>query len=101
MPSDPPPRLVRRDLLGPPHLAEDELVIRLQSRRGPEVDLGTGAAGQVDATQGVGADLAGGRAQGVGRLQRVAALGPPAARRAVPDVDAELAEEGRAGDLGL
>ena len=50
---------------------------------------------------GVGADLAGGRAQGVGRLERVPALGPLAARLAVADVDAELADQRRAGDLGL
>src|SRR5689334_15142113 len=50
---------------------------------------------------GVGADLAGGRAQGVGRLERVPALGPLAARLAVPDVDAELADQRGARDLGL
>src|SRR5262249_9319586 len=50
---------------------------------------------------GIGADLASGRTQGVGRLERVAAPGPLAARLAVADVDAELADEGRAGDLGL
>src|SRR5207247_1233165 len=50
---------------------------------------------------GIGADLTGGRAQGVGRLERVTALGPLAARLAVTDVDAELADQRRAGDLGL
>ena len=50
---------------------------------------------------GVRADLTGGRAQGVGRLERVPALGPLAARLAVPDVDAELADQRGAGDVGL
>ena len=125
VPSDPPPRLVGRDLLGRPHLVEDQVVVRFQAGRGPQVDLGAGPAGQRDAEQGledrrdlavrqahlgvqdrggglgVGADLAGGRAQGVGRLERVPALGPLAARLAVADVDAELADQRRAGDLGL
>ena len=42
---------------------------------------------------GVGADLAGRRAQRVGGLERVPALGPLAARLAVADVDAELADQ--------
>jgi hypothetical protein len=50
---------------------------------------------------GVGADLAGGRSQGVGGLERVPALGPLAARRAVAYVDAELADQRLARDLGL
>ena len=50
---------------------------------------------------GVGADLTGGRAQCVGRLERMTALGPLPAPLTVPDVDTELADEGRAGDLGL
>ena len=50
---------------------------------------------------GIGADLAGRGTQGVGGLERVPALGPLAARVAVADVDAELADQGRAGDVGL
>jgi hypothetical protein len=50
---------------------------------------------------GVGTDLAGGRAEGVGRLERVTALSSLAARLALPDVDAELADERVAGGVGL
>ena len=50
---------------------------------------------------GIGADLTGGRAQRVGRLERVPALGPFPACLAVADVDVELAHQGRARDLGL
>jgi hypothetical protein len=53
VPPDPPTRLVRRDLLGRPHLAEDQRVVRFQSGRGPEVDLGAGPAGQGDAEEGL------------------------------------------------
>ncbi len=49
----------------------------------------------------VRADLAGRRAQGVGRLERVPALGPLPARLTVPDVDTELADQRLAWDLGL
>ena len=51
--------------------------------------------------QGIGADLTGGGAQGVGGLKRVPALGPLAALLAVPDMDAELADQRLAWDLGL
>lgn len=50
---------------------------------------------------GIGADPAGGCAQRIGRMERVAALKPHAARVAVPGVNAELADERLAGDLGL
>jgi hypothetical protein len=87
--------------------------------------LGTGPAGQVDAEQaveagdhlavgqagllveqddgglGVGAELAGGGAGGVGGLQRVPPLDAMAAPLAVADVDVELAVERLTGDLGL
>jgi len=49
----------------------------------------------------IGADLTGGRTQRVGGLEWVPALGPLAACVAVADVDAELAEERRARNLGL
>ena len=48
-----------------------------------------------------GTDLAGGRSQGVGGLQVVAALHASAAAGTVPDVDAELANDGPARNLGL
>ena len=35
VPSNVPPRLVGRDLLGSPHLTKDELVVRFESGRGP------------------------------------------------------------------
>src|SRR5262249_3121163 len=124
-PSDPPPRLVGRDLLGSAYLVEHQLVVRFEPGGGPQTDLSTGPARQLDAEQGTedrrdlavrqshpgveecggglgpGADLAGGGAQRVGRLERVAALGPLAARLAVADVDAELADQRGAVDLGL
>ena len=50
---------------------------------------------------GIGTDLAGGRPQGVARLDRVPALGSLATRLAASDVNAELADQRRAGDLGL
>lgn len=54
-----------------------------------------------DGGLGVGAGLAGGGPQGVGGLQGVAALGPPAAALAVSDGDVELPAEGLTRDLGL
>ena len=50
---------------------------------------------------GVGADLAGRRTEGAGRLERVTALGSLAARLAMPDVDAELADQRLTGNVGL
>jgi hypothetical protein len=47
------------------------------------------------------ADLAGGRAQSVGSLQRVSALAALAALLAVADVDAKLANQRLARNLGL
>ena len=49
----------------------------------------------------LGADLAGGRSQGVGGLQVVAALHASAAAATVTDVDPELAYDRPAGNLGL
>jgi hypothetical protein len=50
---------------------------------------------------GIGSDLTGGRAQRIRCLERVPALGPLAARLTVADVDAELADQWLAGNLGL
>jgi hypothetical protein len=50
---------------------------------------------------GIGADLTGSRAQRVGRLERVPPLGAPAAPIAVADVDPELTDQRRAGELGV
>ncbi len=90
-PSDTPTRLIGRDLGGSADALEDELVVGLQSCRGPLVDLGTGSAGQSETEEGledrgdlavgqadlgmkkrgglgVGTDLAGGGSQGIGGL---------------------------------
>ena len=127
VPSDPPARFVGRDLLGSAYLIKlMALVVRFEAGMGgPQTDLNAGPARQLDAEQGtedrrylavrqahpgveerggrlrIGADLAGGRAEGVGRLERVPALGPLAARVAVADVDPELADQRGAWDLGL
>ena len=122
---DPPARLVGGDLLRPLQVRQQALVVGFEAGRRPEVDLGAGAATQVDAEQGVedgghlavrqagllvqqhggglgvGSDLAGGRAEGVRGLQGVAALHAAAAAGAVADVDVELADDGPAGDVGL
>jgi hypothetical protein len=50
---------------------------------------------------GVGAPLRSGRPQGVGRLQRMAALDAAAAVAATADVDVELPVQGLARDLDL
>src|SRR5262249_43952696 len=54
-----------------------------------------------DGGLGVGSQLSGSGAQGVGRLQGVASLNPPVALPALPDVDVELPVDGLAWDLDL
>jgi hypothetical protein len=49
----------------------------------------------------IGTNLAGGRAQRIGCLERVPALSPFAAHVAVTDVDTELADQRLTRDLGL
>jgi len=125
LPSDPPAGFVRRDLLGTRQLRADGLVVGLQPSGGPQADLGAGPAGQGDAKQrredgdplavrqaglrvqqrsrrlGIGPDLAGGRAHGVGGLQGMPPLHPSATLVAVTDMDAELAHDGPTRDVGL
>lgn len=123
--SDAPARLVGRDVRGGPHVVEEELVVRFKPRGGAHADLGAGPARHVDAEQGVenrrdlavrqarlrvqqrrrrlgfGADLTGGRSQGVGGLQVVPALHASAAAGAVADMHPKLSHDGPTRNLGL
>jgi hypothetical protein len=51
VPSDSPTRFVGCDLLGQPHLIEDELVVRFQPGRGTQADLSAGSACQRNAEE--------------------------------------------------
>jgi hypothetical protein len=123
-PADPPARLVRRHLRGGSDVGQDRVIIRRQPDRRPPPAPGAGPAAQGDAEQvpercrdftvrqarvfvqhdrrGLGgrADLAGGRPEGVGRLQPVPALDPPAALPAVADVNPEAPYDRPPGDVG-
>ena len=124
-PTDTPTGLIDRQLLRGPDRRQDLPVLGLQPGARPAVDLSTGPARQGDPEQGaehgrhlavgqsglgvqqshgrlgVGAELTGGRAQRVGRLQRMAPVGASATRATVPDVDGELADQRLTRDLGL
>ena len=54
-----------------------------------------------DGGLGIGPQLSGGGAEGVGRLQGVAPLNAAPALTALTDVDVELPVDGPAGDLDL
>jgi hypothetical protein len=54
-----------------------------------------------DGGLGIGSELGGGGAEGVGRLQGMASLNPAVAPAALPDVDVELPVDGLARDLHL
>ena len=125
MPSDSPPRFVRRDLLRPLHVVEQELVVGFESGRGAEADLATGAAREFDSEErvedenhlavrqsearvevdgrglSVRAELTGGGSERVRRLQFVATLNGLAAGDAAAEVDGELAVDRGAGNFGL
>lgn len=123
--ADAPAGLVGDDPRRRRDVADDGMVVRQAPSRRPQHGLAGAAAGDRDAEErseeradlalrqpgvfiqvddrrlGERAELAGAAAQGVGGLQRMAPLHPPAAPVAVADVDVELSIDGPAWDLGL
>ena len=123
--SDAPTGLVHGEAVRVADLGADLLVGGGQAVRRARDDLGGGSARQLDAEEGVeqvgdlavgeagffvqgddrglgvGADLAAGRAEGVGGLEGVPAPEAATAAVAAADVDVELPDDGLAGDVGL
>ena len=121
----PPAGLVGHHPVGLAHGLADGLVDRLAAGGGPQDGVDAAAATERDAEEalqaagdlavrqaallvefddgglGVGSQLGGGGAEGVGRLQGMAPLNPAAALAALADVDVELPVDGLARDLDL
>ena len=124
-PAHPPPRLVRHGPRGDPHSGQDGLVVALAPPPGPQDGLADAAGRERDVEQaaervghlavaearvlvqvhgrglGAGAELAAAAPQGVGRLEGVPALDPPATVAAPADPHVEPAAHRPAGEFDV